>query len=151
MTRGRTLFFLGCLLMSACGAGLSHLNSVTAHADEVQASEGYEVSVATAEAQGYRVAAKDPNTFHVRLWAKPTGVGSRSMSTIELQARPGAVEISVPELPGRPRADAERRELRRQMQQLAWDIGNRAAILRGRPLGPATPSSPDPLPPSFAP
>jgi hypothetical protein len=152
MTLVRALPCTACLLITAFGcAGGTQFNSVIAHADETQASESYEVAMATAEAQGYRIAAKDPKSFYVRVWAKPTGMAASSVGYLDLQATAGAVEISLPELPDRAWTKAERRELYRQMQQLGWDIQNRAAILRGRPLGPAVPASPDPLPKPFVP
>ena len=136
----RPTLLLALVTVLACSSQLG--NPVVADTGTAEARDGYEAALATVESQGYLVAAKDQPRHHLRVIAKPTSAGESSVAYFDIQAMPGAVGIFV-ETPGRRAPEEpEARELRRQMEQLAWGIGGRARILGGEPS-----PAPDQLPP----
>jgi hypothetical protein len=137
---------LPCLLalLTLLGCASSRLgNPVVADTGTAEAQDGYEAALATLESQGYLIAAKDQPRHHLRVLAKPTSAGEPHATYFDIQAMPGAVGIFVETPHRRAPAEAESRELRRQMEQLAWGIGGRARILGGE-LSPPMEPSPDP-------
>jgi hypothetical protein len=124
-------------LITVLGCSSQLGNPVVADTGAAEARDGYEAALATVESQGYNVAVNDRQRHHLRVVAKPTTAGASSVAYFDIQALPGAVGIFV-QTPGRHEPEqAEARELRRQMEQLAWGIGGRARILGGELSSPS--------------
>jgi len=141
----RVPFLLALLAVLGCSSQLG--NPVVADTGTAESRDGYEAALATVESQGYLVADQDRQRHHLRVLAKPTSAGQSNATYFDIQAMPGAVGIFV-DTPGRRAPEeAEARELRHQMEQLAWGIGGRARILGGEPSPPPEPASPG-LPPA---
>ena len=151
MNRSMISLLTACFALVGCGAE-SLPNPVVVQTDAADAWDGYEAALATSQSQGYPIVVNDRHHFSLLVQAEP----SRAKQTADeqatseayfgIQALPGGpVEIFVEEPAGHAVDQVEARTLRRQMEQLAWGIGQRAQILGGEPSSAAY--SPAPLPP----
>ncbi len=138
----RLWLLLALLAVLGCASQLG--NPVVADTGAAESWDGYEAALATVESQGYRITINERQRHHLRVQAKPTSAGESSVAYFDIQALPGVVGIFV-ETPGRRAPEKEARELRHQMEQLAWGIGARARILGGE-QSPPPEAAPDLLP-----
>jgi hypothetical protein len=90
--------------------------------------DGYEAAMATVQAHNYQIAANDPKHGYLRVRAKPgQRDGQQSGVTyFEIHSMPGTVDIFVTAANGHPPTEPEARQLRPQLEALAWGIQSRA-------------------------
>ena len=127
---GLTLLLLGCTNMAITEPLIASTGGATSW-------EGYEAALATAEAQGYRVIAKDRDHAFLRLQSRALAdTADESPVNFEIKAWHGDLDIYVEVPPNRELAESQVRQLNAERRDLAWAITTRARLLAGESRGP---------------
>lgn len=99
--------------------------------------EGYEATLATAEAEGYRIIEKDADHSFVRLQSRTLAAPESDKSVnFEIQASRWQIDICVNVPRDTTLDDSQVRNLNSERKSLAWSISTRARLLAGESRGP---------------
>lgn len=124
-------------LAVACGPAVLS-DPVMARTGSADANDGYEASLASVQAGGYRIVDCDKASGYLRVVSKMDHNGS-PLHSIEISTWTGSIRLSAEVHAGLTASPSEVTALHREMQQLARAIEGRARMLAGEATGSARP------------
>jgi hypothetical protein len=122
------------IVIVAC-AQPSLTDAVVANTGTARSSDGYEASVAAAEAGGYSIIINDQKHAFVRVQSR-TSLGSDPSQRVylDLKAWKGAVDVNVTVPRGFKLDEVRLGRVLGERRELAWAVATRARLIAGEPL-----------------
>jgi len=110
-------------------------DAVVANTGTARSSDGYEASVAAAEAGGYFIIINDEKHAFVRVQSRTSLGADPSQSVyLDLKAWKGAVDVNITVPRGLTLDEARLGRVLGERRELAWAVATRARLIAGEPL-----------------